>query len=380
MTRQQVKIQHNQDQMASGKRVLTAGDDPLASINIQNFKQYKVQIEQYLEAITLARNRQNLAETAISQAETLIDNAKNTGLKMVNGALSSSDRQAYQQALKALLGQFLDLANTKDESGNFIFSGTQLNTQPFFRDGAGNVSYVGDDFHRTAQIAPAVEVQTSDPGNKVFMQMKNPFGDYEPKYALAEKSSLLLSQATNSDKADNARYRVRFSTDTLGKLSYQLFQNDKLVATDTYNPKTGIEWQSLTLRFQGDIQPSDEVSLQLQAHFSLFNEFKRGIDFVAKNGSKSTTAAELQQFISKLSAAFIHMSQMRSVVGNRLNTMDRQEEMHLDYQVVLSRSLSSLEDLDYSKAVIELNENMLALKSSQQAFALVKDLNLFNYI
>ena len=60
--------------------------------------------------------------------------------------------------------------------------------------------------------------------------------------------------------------------------------------------------------------------------------------------------------------------------------MDRQEEMHLDYQVVLNRSLSTLEDLDYSKAVIELNENMLALQSSQQAFAKVKDLNLFNYI
>ena len=48
MMKQQVRIQQNQDQLASGKRVLTAGDDPVSSIYIQNFKQQNTQIDQYL--------------------------------------------------------------------------------------------------------------------------------------------------------------------------------------------------------------------------------------------------------------------------------------------------------------------------------------------
>ncbi|MGL6176235.1 MAG: flagellar hook-associated protein FlgL, partial [Vibrionaceae bacterium] len=60
--------------------------------------------------------------------------------------------------------------------------------------------------------------------------------------------------------------------------------------------------------------------------------------------------------------------------------LERQQEMHLDYQVVVKRSLSTVEDLNYATAVIDMNENMLALQASQQAFAKTKQLSLFNYM
>ena len=53
---------------------------------------------------------------------------------------------------------------------------------------------------------------------------------------------------------------------------------------------------------------------------------------------------------------------------------------HQDFDLTISKSLSSIEDLDYAQAVIEFSENTRALQASQQAFGKVKDITLFNYV
>ena len=380
LMRQQVKVQHNQEQLATGKRVLTSGDDPVASIYIQNFQQQDEQLEQYIESITLARNRQNRAEVVFNDAEQMVDTAKRQVIEMINGSLSAEDRLAHRQDLKALYNGFMNLVNTKDESGNFLFSGTQSSKQPFHRDSENNVRYAGDSFHRMAKIAPSVDVQTSDPGDHVFMEIKNPFGDYQPEYELQSGSLLLLSQAINSNDADKGQYSVSFSVDNDGKTFYELTQNNIVVSAGEYSPKDGIQWGSLSVSFEGEMLNGDKIELERQDTFNIFNSFKNGIDYASQSIFNASSTAELQQVTEQFAAAFTHLNRARADVGSRLNTLDSQENMHKDFQLVLNRSLGSMEDLDYSTAVIDLNENLLALQASQQAFAKAKDLTLFNYI
>jgi len=54
------------------------------------------------------------------------------------------------------------------------------------------------------------------------MEIENPFGDYEPNYALQEGSELLLERATNSNVDDNSNYTVTFVDMDNGKFGYQL--------------------------------------------------------------------------------------------------------------------------------------------------------------
>lgn len=380
LMRQQVKVQHVQEQLATGKRVLSSGDDPVASIYIQNFHQQDEQLEQYIESITLARNRQTRAEIVLDDSEQMVDNAKRQVMEMINGSLSTEDRLAHRQDLLGLYNSLMNLVNTKDESGNFLFSGTQSSKQPFHRDSENNVRYVGDSYHRTAQVAPSVDIQTSDPGDRVFMGIKNPFGDYQPEYQLESGSMLLLSKATNTNKSDDFQYAVSFSIDEKGQTLYELTQNNIIVSAGTYDPETGVQWGTLSVSFEGEMLNGDKIALERQDTFSLFNSFKNGIDLSTKSIFDASATAELQQVTEQFSAAFIHLNQVRADVGSRLNTLDSQESMHKDFQLVLNRSLGSMEDLDYSSAVINLNEDLLALKASQQAFAKAKDLTLFNYI
>ncbi|CAG19322.1 flagellar hook-associated protein FlgL [Photobacterium profundum] len=379
MNRQQIKVQENQQQLASGKRLLTAGDDPVASIYIQNFDQQNTQIDQSVKSITMARNRLNNEEAAITEVENLLDDAKRKSMMMVNGSLSSDDRVAHKQDMQGIFDSFMNLVNSRDESGNYVFAGTQYSQQPFFRDNNGDVAYVGDSYQRMAKIAPSVDVPINDAGDKLFLEVANPFGDYQPDYALESGSLLLLSQAKNGNDADQSEYRVDFSTSS-GSTSYELYQDGALVSTAPFDPHKGIQWNTLQIDLKGEIKNGDSIALNRQENVSVFDAFKRGINLSDSDVSDASATAELHQVAEELAQGFKHINRARSEVGTRLQTLDRQEDMHQDFKIVMNEARGTLEDLDYATAVIELNQNMMALQASQQAFAKTKDLNLFNYI
>ncbi|EAS44536.1 flagellar hook-associated protein 3 [Photobacterium profundum] len=379
MNRQQIKVQENQQQLASGKRLLTAGDDPVASIYIQNFDQQNTQIDQSVKSITMARNRLNNEEAAITEVENLLDDAKRKSMMMVNGSLSSDDRVAHKQDMQGVFDSFMNLVNSRDESGNYVFAGTQYSQQPFFRDNNGDVAYVGDSYQRMAKIAPSVDVPINDAGDKLFLEVANPFGDYQPDYTLESGSLLLLSQAKNGNDADQSEYRVDFSTSS-GSTSYELYQDGALVSTAPFDPHKGIQWNTLQVDLKGEIKDGDSIALNRQENVSVFDAFKRGIELSDSDVSDASATAELHQVAEELAQGFKHINRARSEVGTRLQTLDRQEDMHQDFKIVMNEARGTLEDLDYATAVIELNQNMMALQASQQAFAKTKDLNLFNYI
>ena len=316
---------------------------------------------------------------AITEVENLLDQAKRKSMMMVNGSLSGDDRIAHKQDMQGLFDSFMNLVNTQDESGNYIFAGTQYSKQPFFRDNNGQVSYVGDSYQRMAKVAPSVDVPINDAGDKLFMEVPNPYGDYQPDYDLQSGSLLLLSQARNSNNADQSAYRLEFSTSSAGT-SYQLYQNGTMVSNAPYDPAEGIQWGTLQVDVAGEIKDGDVIDLSRQDKVNVFDAFRRSIELSDSSVSDASASAELHQAAAELSQGFKHINRVRSEVGTRLQTLDRQEDMHRDFKIVMSQARGTLEDLDYATAVIELNENMLALQASQQAFAKTKDLNLFNYI
>lgn len=70
----------------------------------------------------------------------------------------------------------------------------------------------------------------------------------------------------------------------------------------------------------------------------------------------------------------------QSSVGVRLNTLDRQEENHLDYAAEMTKVLSDTEDLDYASAISKFNLQNTSLQAAQQSFAKVQNLSLFKYL
>lgn len=380
LRRSEAKVHHNQAQLASGKKLMKASDDPLATHYIQNIGQQKEQLRQYTDAIVLTRNRLEHHEVIISNAEEFTDDAKRTVMEMINGSLSPEDRLAKRREIQELANNFLNLVNVQDESGNYIFAGTKPKNQPFFRDKDGDVTYAGDDYQRKMKISNSLEMPINNPGSKLFMEIDNPFGSYEPQYNLKEASELLLERANNTNPDDQSEYKVTFVDMPDGKYGYQLERDGSVVKADVFNPAEGIKFEDVTIQVKGQITKGDEISLERRDTYSIFDTFKEAMSLSAGSVSDSSNTAKLHQITQEFHAAFIHLNKARTDVGARLSTLDIQEEQHEDFKMTLAKSKSNFEDLDYAEAIIEFNENSRALQASQQAFGKTKDLTLFNYI
>ena len=110
LRRQEAKVHHNQAQLASGKKLMRASDDPLATHYIQNIGQQKEQLRQFTDAIVLSRNRLEHHEVIIANAEQYADEAKRTVMEMINGSLSPEDRIAKRRELLEISNNFLNLS------------------------------------------------------------------------------------------------------------------------------------------------------------------------------------------------------------------------------------------------------------------------------
>ena len=383
--RQEGNIHHNQEQLASGKKLLSPSDNPLATHYVQNASQQSEQIRQHIENISLARGRLDSQEVILSNMEGLAAQSKTVMMRMINGAWSDSEREAYGKEIAAHKRNFVELANSKDENANYIFSGTKLDKKPFFNDSNGAIAYAGDGYSRKLKVSNFYEIPIHEPGNELFMEIKNGLGDYAPSYALQTGSELLLEKAVNIDKEDAGAYQVTFvslGNDSLGHESfgYELMRNGKVVKTDQYDPSLDINYKGLSISFKGKISPGDTVTLEAENKLNAFEAFERVAALVKESGYDESKTAEFDRLIVDFDSIFSHIGRARTTLGVRLNTLDTQEHQHEDFIMALEKSKSNFEDLDYSEAVVEFSKNTRALQASQTAFGKTKDLSLFNYI
>ena len=71
---------------------------------------------------------------------------------------------------------------------------------------------------------------------------------------------------------------------------------------------------------------------------------------------------------------------IRSTIGARMNAIENQRSMNDSFNLLLIDNRSALADLDFAEAIARMEQQMLALEASQQIFAKIGNLSLFNYI
>ena len=71
---------------------------------------------------------------------------------------------------------------------------------------------------------------------------------------------------------------------------------------------------------------------------------------------------------------------VRASVGARLKEIDVLDVAGQDRDIQFQQTLSSLQDLDYVKAVTTLSQQKTALDAAQLSFSKISGLSLFNYL
>ncbi|HFK3154181.1 flagellar hook-associated protein FlgL [Citrobacter sedlakii] len=139
ITNAQVEWMKYGEQMSSGKRVINPSDDPIAASQAVVLSQAQAQNSQFALARTFATQKVSLEENVLNQVTTAIQTAQEKIVSAGNGTLSDDDRASLATDLQGIRDQLMNLANSTDGNGRYIFAGYKTETPPFAQaDGTYN--------------------------------------------------------------------------------------------------------------------------------------------------------------------------------------------------------------------------------------------------
>ena len=98
------------------------------------------------------------------------------------------------------------------------------------------------------------------------------------------------------------------------------------------------------------------------------------------DGTAVTQDAAINIAMDALDNNLEEVRSVRTDLGVRMNRVDEQQSLNENFNVRLQDTLSGLEDLDYTKAITEMNLQMVALEAAQKAYTKTQSLSLFNYL
>jgi flagellar hook-associated protein 3 FlgL len=376
-------------QISSGKKVNTAGDDPVAAIGIDNLKQKNALVDQFVKNIDYATNHIQQAESQLGQADTLVGSMKESVLRGINGSMTSAERQVIADDMRQSLEQLMSIANTKDESGNYIFAGNKTNSAPFAFANNGDVVYNGDSGIRKSNVAAGVQVDTNVPGDAAFMNAPNAMGDYGVNYLPSQQGDFVVSSAkivpqtpAVAHVADT--YSFKFSDDGAGGLNVEVSDSTPAIVSVAapFDASAPIKFRDMEITIDGKPAVNDTFTIEQQPQVSIFDTFSKAIALFESGNDAQTPAgqAELAQLLNNIDSGVNQMSQQRSLTGNSLKVLQQYSDNHIDEKLINTSALSKLEDLDFASAITEFEKQQLALSAASSLFSKVSSTSLFDYI
>ncbi|NDL62613.1 flagellar hook-associated protein FlgL [Acerihabitans arboris] len=158
-------------QLAAGRLVNAPSDDPIAASQAVRLNQSQAVGEQYATARSSANSSLSTETTTLDQVTDTIQSIQTLLVQAGDGTLSDTDRQSLATSLQSYKDTLLDLANSKDGNGNYMFAGYKTDTAPFAEDADGNVTYVGGSTAISQKVDSSRTMQIGDTGSKVFMSL-----------------------------------------------------------------------------------------------------------------------------------------------------------------------------------------------------------------
>jgi flagellar hook-associated protein 3 FlgL len=166
------ELNHANKVVSTGKRISDLSDDPVGLTQALNIKSSLSNFEQLGRNITTGNSWLTASESAMSNVQDLISDAKTLCVQMATATIGASERISASGTVQNMLEEVISLANT-ELNGSYIFSGSKTDTVPFSQDG----TYNGDNNPFTIKIGRDSSVQVGSDGEAVFGTIFNTLSD-----------------------------------------------------------------------------------------------------------------------------------------------------------------------------------------------------------
>ncbi|WP_029653685.1 flagellar hook-associated protein FlgL [Marinobacter daepoensis] len=383
---------NTQQQISTGKKVNKPSDDPVAAARILKLDQELKRIETYGRNADLADNRLKQEESTLASAVDLLQRVRELTVQAGNGTLSANDRQSISEELKERLDQLANIANTRDASGEYIFSGYQGSTPAFAKNDEGNWIYQGDEGQRELEIDDGVTVAISDHGKGIFVDVPKAVSAKGTTSADGFVSDLELIAPTDLTNAFGPRAPDDFDLTVTANAAGDLEITASYTRDGTTYPLTvepagavvGEEFQVAGVRMTlNNAQDGDTFTLGVSDKQSVFGTIENlidGLDSLSKTDPKSRAAydALVAESLINLDNAQESIILKQTELGGRMNAVESTTAFLDDSGLYTQEIRSQLQDVDYAEAISNLSFQSFVLQAAQQSFAQVSQLSLFD--
>ncbi len=183
-------IMRTQEEMSAGKRILTPADDPVASTKILQLTDELANIDQYLKNLDVAENNLNLEESTLNSVVNIMHRMEEIAVAAGNTAsLTDKEYKAFAAEVSARMDEMVNLLNTRNANGDYIFGGYKSGSEPFVGDSFSGFQYRGDDGQQYIKVANNTKVATTDSGKSLFLDVQSANKTFETSPSASNKAN-----------------------------------------------------------------------------------------------------------------------------------------------------------------------------------------------
>lgn len=385
----QVGLAKTQQQISTNRRILTPADDPVAAAAALGMDQALSINAQFTTNRSNAKSALSEEESVLQSVTSLLQSVKDVIVGAGNGALDDAQRKMYATQLHSNFDELLGLANSRDSSGNYIFSGYQTSSQPFSKSVSGAV-YAGDQGQRMTQVEAARQLATSDSGSTVFEGASTGNGRFVTAAGASNTGSGLISTGSVADLAQltDHDFAVTFTVNaTTGATTYLVTETPVPAIPATPQPYVSgqaITFGGMQFDIKGSPENGDTFSVKPSTQQSIFTTITDLIATLstsaAGSNGKTKLANNLATANNNVANALDNISSIRSSVGSRLKEIDNLDSAGSELKIQYTKTLTDLQDIDPVEAYSRFTQQQYTLEAARQSFIKISGLSLFNML
>jgi flagellar hook-associated protein 3 FlgL len=374
---------HAPQDVATGRRVLTPADDPVAASRALDISKSRTINAQYKTNLDTSTDNLRLVENKLMGMGDILQYMREHAIGAGDGILTQKELDFFVIDMRSQFDALLALSNTKDVSGNFLFSGYRADVMPF-QGAYGNVTYEGDQGTRTIQVSSSRFMPVSLPGSDLFDNTRTMDGAINvfPGSSNSAGSSVTVNFTPSTPPsppavADTGR---RYEITNVGG-SYNVIEYSP--GNPTPVPITPTQVGSI-LSFNGiDVDVSalaaNESAEVFIASKNVFDNLAIFIDTLEKPGSSGVISG-VKFALQNIDHALDTTLRVRAQIGSQLVELEQLSSLNTDMDIQYADTLNRLEGCDYAEAISRLTRLQTNLEASQMSFMRVSGLSLFNFL
>jgi flagellar hook-associated protein 3 FlgL len=215
-----------QQVVSTGKQINQLSDNPAGAMSAVTMTGLQSQINQFNSNLNSAKDYLTNNEAAMTSVTNLLNQAYQIAVQGANSTTSKAALSNLASQITDIQASLLNIGNTQNSAGQYIFAGQQTNTQPFTAAN-GKLTYAGDSNNINIEVSPGQNMAVNTPGSPLFTNI------YKQLETLkTDLTSGSFSKISNTDIA-NIKASQSTVTDLNGQFGAQINTVTNLATANT---------------------------------------------------------------------------------------------------------------------------------------------------